>query len=166
MQKKIENDFRINAIADCIEQGNSTGNITKEYAAKWNVTGRTITNYIALAKELVAERMQAKKGIVEAVRKDAIALAENKKIMSDLELEEQLCAIARGEMVLEKTITQNGIDKTIRYKPSHFDMILAIDKLWKKRGSYPVEKKQTENQTLIMQYNLNKPEDIKYIEGV
>ncbi|HXB12688.1 MAG TPA: hypothetical protein VNZ45_11915 [Bacteroidia bacterium] len=166
MQKKIENDIRVNAIAECIEKGDSTGKILAEFATKWNVTNRTIGNYIALARELVTERNQAKQGILEAVRKDAIALAENKKIMSDLELEEQLCAIARGEMVMEKTIIQNGIEKTIRYKPSHFDMILAIDKLWKKRGSYPVEKKQVENQTLVMQYNLMNPGDIKYIEGV
>jgi hypothetical protein len=158
--------MRVSAITERLEKGEGSTGIAKEFAQRWAVSERTVKTCIAIAKANLAERNKAKQAIIEEVRKEAIAKVAQEGIISDLELEAQLCAIAMGELEIEKTVIQNGVEKTIKCKPTPFDMVLAIDKLWKKRGSYPVEKPHTENQTLILQYNLQKPEDIKYIDGV
>jgi hypothetical protein len=159
-------EMRVSAITERLEKGNNTAMIINEYTALWKVKERTVRTCIAIAKEQMRERNKVKQSIIEEVRKEAIAIAAREQIISDLELEARLCAIAMGELETIKIVIQNGVEKTITCKPSPFDMVLAIDKLWKKRGSYPVEKQKPENQTLILQYNLQKPEDIKYIEGV
>jgi hypothetical protein len=165
MKKQSEIFVRVNAIAEYLEKGETTGEVLKEFMGRWNISKRTVEGYLAMAKEQLSDRNKTKQEVMELVRKDAIAKAQE-QIISDIELEAQLCAIIKGELELEKKISHDGVEKVIKYKPTHFDIILAIDKLWKKRGSYPVEKKQVENQTLVLQYNLQKPEDIKYIEGV
>lgn len=166
MKKQIETNFRVSEIADYIERGEATGKIVEEFTQRWGVTSRTVANYIAKAREVVADRGKSKQAIIQAVRKEAITTAENSKLIQDAEIEEVLSAIIRGEHELERTIIQNGQEKVIKYKPTHFDIIMAIDKLWKKRGAYPVEKKQVENQQVNIVYNLQNPEDIKYIENV
>jgi hypothetical protein len=162
MKKQVETKFRVSLIADEIEKGTSTGEISREFMQQWNVSIRTIGYYIAKAKEVVAERSK----LQQALKTEQLALVEHRNIITDQEIEETLSAIIRGEHVLEKRVICNGEEKVIRYKPNHFDIIMAIDKLWKKRGAYPIEKKQVENQSLKITYNLSNPEDIKYIEGV
>jgi hypothetical protein len=165
MQQRSDLNLRVSALTECLEKGETTGSVIKEFMKRWGVSKRTVETYMAMAKTELAEREKAKTGMLEELRRDAIAKAQA-SIMSDLELEAQLCAIAKGELELEKKVIQNNVEKTIRSKPTHFDIILAIDKPWKKRGSYPEEKKQVESQSLNITYNLSNPEDIKYIEGV
>ncbi len=159
-------EMRIGAITERLEKGDNAKAIMQEFARRWEVSERTVKTCIALARERMTEHNKMKQAIIEEVRKEVIAKAAKEQLISDIELEAQLCAIAMGELEIVKTVIQNGVEKTVKCRPTPFDMVLAIDKLWKKRGSYPIEKQQAENQTLILQYNLQKPEDIKYIENV
>lgn len=158
--------MRVSAITERLEKGEDPVTVARYFAVQWNVTERTVRSFMSVAKEKMREHNKTKQAIIEEVRKEAIAKAAQEYIISDLELEARLCAIAMGEFFVEKTVIQNGVEKTIKCKPTPFDMVLAIDKLWKKRGSYPVEKTKAENQTLVLTYNLQKPEDIKYVEGI
>ncbi|HXP48999.1 MAG TPA: hypothetical protein VN922_03550 [Bacteroidia bacterium] len=161
-----DQSLRVSAITECLEKGDSVASIIQTFTKQWLVSERTVRTCIALAKENISERNKTKAAIIEEVRKEAIAKAAKEQVMSDLEIEGVLCSIVKGEYMLEEQKIIDGTMQTVKRKPTHYDVILAADKLWKKRGSYPVEKQHPENQTLILQYNLQKPEDAKYIEGV
>jgi len=126
--------LRVNVIAEYLEKGESTATILKEFTGRWKVTRGTIVTYLATAREIVAERNKIKQAAIETSHRQAINKVANEQILSDTELEALLCSIARGELILEKIVTQNGIEKIIKYRPTHFDMVQAIDKLWKRRS--------------------------------
>ncbi|MGP8214980.1 MAG: hypothetical protein ACLQQ4_05405 [Bacteroidia bacterium] len=159
-------ETRVNLITESLEKGQDGPAIAKEYSKKWGLSERTIRGYITTAKEALSERNRAKQAIIEEVRKEAIAKAAKEQVISDLEIEAILCSIIKGEYELEKEKLVEGKMQTVKCKPNHYDVILAADKLWKKRGSYPGDKTHAENQTLVLQYNLQRPEDIKYIEAI
>lgn len=167
MKKSAEINIRVKAIADELAKGETTAEIVRQYSAEWNVTGRTIANYIVQAKEIVAARGRQENIIVENVRNEALVLAAKANIMSDIEVEERLCAIINGTFEQEKKIISEDGEKTLRFKPSAYEVVCAADKLWKKRGTYPIDAKpKVESQNVIIQYNLQRPEDIKFIEGL
>jgi hypothetical protein len=132
-------EMRVGAITESLEKGESAKAIMAEFTKRWQVSERTVKTCIALARGRIGERNKMKQAIIEEVRKEAIAKAAKEGIISDMELEAQLCKIAMGELEITKTVIQNGEEKKIKCKPTPFDMVLAIDKLWKKRGSYPIE---------------------------
>lgn len=65
-----------------------------------------------------------------------------KEIISEIELDAILSGIARGTIIKKKTIPEfNNITNkytmvTIDEEPSHYERILAADKLYKRKGSY------------------------------
>ncbi|HTB05808.1 MAG TPA: hypothetical protein VK806_02560 [Bacteroidia bacterium] len=157
---------RIQTICQRLERGEMNKDILREFMLKWGLCERTVNKYIAFAKSKLEEQNRAKQAIIDEVRKNEIEKAAKEKIMSDLEVEAVLCAIIRGEYEIEELRYIDGEPVTVKHKPTHHDIVLAADRLFKKRGSYPKEELKPQNQTLILQYNLQKPEDAKYIEGV
>ncbi|MGP8216922.1 MAG: hypothetical protein ACLQQ4_15250 [Bacteroidia bacterium] len=136
MRNQTELKARLNAVAESLEQGNSSAEIISTYTAQWDAGERTIERYIALAKDMVAGRLQKRDAVIEAVRCEAVAEAAEKWLKSNLELEAKLCEIVDGKLEAEKLIyTGNGVLHE-KCKPSHRDIIYAIDKLWKMRGCY------------------------------
>ena len=159
-------DGKIVRIYERLKSGHTNSEIIKEFTATWSVSERTINRYIAQARAKLDERKKAEQAIIDEVRKNEIAKAAKENIMSDLEVEAVLCSIIRGEYEISEVRYVDGEIKTVKHKPTHHDIVLAADRLFKKRGSYPNEKNTPQNQTLVLQYNLQKPEDSKYIEGV
>ncbi len=157
---------RINIIAGYIEKGEKAGAIVKKFTEKWQVSKRTIEAYMAIAGKKAAKRAERKEKIIEKEREDVIALMAREEIVSDLELEALLIAIAKGELVVEETVTIGGIEKTTKYSPTPFERILAIDKIWKKRGVYSAKSKQAGNQKPVIQYNFENARDAEFIEGI
>jgi|GEM_PF-3189700 len=155
---------RISAVAEYLERNEPTEAIVKEFIAKWNVKERTIKWYITLAKDMVAERREKQKVIIENVRNEAIADAARENILSDLELEAILCSIARGE-AREQKIVSRGKVKKVKRSPSFLDSIWAIDRLWRRRGLYKPATNLPNNQAMIIEYKVERPEDITHIEN-
>lgn len=164
MRSKTDIYPRINAVAESIEKGESTEAIIKDYTARWAVAKRTVEWYISLAKPMAEERLKARQSIIEEVRKDAITKAAQEQIMSDLELEAILCSIARGEPMASIAVFKDKTKK-VMLRPTFFDRVNAIDRLFKKRGAYSEDKRLADNKTYIVQYNIQKTGDIEHIEN-
>ncbi|HTB06143.1 MAG TPA: hypothetical protein VK806_04250 [Bacteroidia bacterium] len=157
---------KVQSIYEWLEKGESSKTILREFTLRWNISERSIHRYIVQAKIKLDQQNKAKQNIIDEVRKNEIEKAAREKIMSDLEVEAVLCAIIRGEYEIEELRYIDGEPVTVKHKPTHHDIVLAADRLFKKRGSYPKEDLKPQNQTLVLQYNLQKPEDARYIEGV
>ena len=157
---------RMSAITECLEKGETTASIIQQFTAKWCVSERTINGYLAVARKHLEERNKIKNSIIEKVRTEAIEKAAKENILSDLEVEAILCQIIKGEYEIEETRIVEGKIQVVKRKPTQYDVIMAADRLFKKRGSYPNESQKPQNQTLVLTYNLQKPEDIKYVEGI
>jgi hypothetical protein len=157
---------RVTELTERLEKGEAVAAITAEFTAKWCISERTLRGYLAVARKQLDERNQVKQSIIDEVRTEAIVEAAKKNVLSDLEVEAVLCSIIKGDYEIEEQRLVDGKTVTIKRKPSHYDVVMAADRLFKKRGSYPTEKQKPQNQTLVLQYNLQSKEDIKYIEGV
>jgi hypothetical protein len=165
MSNQIEKEQRIRRVAILMEQGHSRENIIAEYAEKWSVTDRTIDRYIAFAKDIVASKMDLRDSLIEALRADIIATDVEKWLKSNLEIEARLCSIMEGTLETEKvTENEKGEKKITRSKPSHSEIIRAIDKLCKMRGMYDPKVRKSKR-PVIIEYNLQREEDLKLIQG-
>jgi len=148
-----------------LEQGRSRESIIKEYGDRWNASDRTIDRYIAFAKDIVANKMELRDALVEAMRADVIVAEAEKWLKSNLELEARLCSIIEGTLETEKVVEDEKGKRVVRMKPTHADVIRAIDKLCKIRGMYDPKIRKA-NQPVIVEYKLQSMDDIKYIEEV
>ncbi|HXP49713.1 MAG TPA: hypothetical protein VN922_07165 [Bacteroidia bacterium] len=142
MQKKVNYHLKITEIAERLEKGWTTSQITKEYTGKWGVSARTVDRYIAIAKDLATSRLKRRDRIIEAVRADIIAKESEDWLKSTLELEARLCAIISGKIEFKRKMKKGSETQTVLVTPSCMEVINAIDLLLKMRGMYrPVDQR-------------------------
>jgi hypothetical protein len=104
----------------------------------------------------VQKRTEFKQSLINKVITHEVTEAARNGLKSDLEIEQQLCKIAFGEIdVMETTSTPDGLIEFNR-KPTPGEMINAMKELWKKRGTYAPDKIDGIISAYNVTLNLNK----------
>jgi hypothetical protein len=151
MSKRIELNIRIAEIARRLEDGDTRKKLVEEYTVKWSVSEHTVDRYLALARDVIAGKMEDEEAAIEAARGDAIAEAIENGLISTLELEARLCAIAMGDTETERVIQTKKGPETIKCKPTARERMIAINMLMRMRGNYdPKVRKAIASRTPII----------------
>ena len=132
MAKVVSKQKRIDDIVSMLEVGMERKEILQELSKTCKVSDRTIDNEIKEAKKIHSERNKQREEVRLSVTTETLKNELNEAIISDLELEAILCQIASGNLKIAEIVQGEAVLTDI--KPS--DMVNAIDKLFKKRGSY------------------------------
>jgi hypothetical protein len=104
----------------------------------------------------VQKRTEFKRNLINDVITHEVEEGLRNGLKSDLEIEQQLCRIAFGEIdVMETTSTPDGMIEFNR-KPTPNEMINAMKELWKKRGTYAPDKVESMISSYNITLNLNK----------
>jgi hypothetical protein len=140
MSKQVEMKQRIRTIAVQLENGHAGADIIRDYSALWNTSERTIVRYIALAKDIVMDKLNNEDAIIEAVRGEIISEEAEQHLRSNLELEAMLVSIMESDLQVEKVITKPDGTTEIKSKPSRSEIIKIINLLWRKRGVFNLHK--------------------------
>ena len=97
-------------------------------------------NELKEAREAIRLEMEAKECIRQAELSEQLKSEINAAIKSDLELDLILSQLAAGECLVEEYVKGVAVIRNI----SPLEQISAIDKLFKRRGSYaPLKQAQT-----------------------
>ncbi len=164
MSNQIEIKQRIRSIAIQLENGNGNAEIIAHCAALWRVSPRTVERYIALAKDVIAERLDNEDAIIEAFRGSLIAEEAEKNLRSNLELEARVVAIIEGELETEKVVTRNANGEwETKTKPSRNTLLKAIDMIWKHRRQHSGKQKPETPQMPAMPLIVVENEEAKKI---
>lgn len=123
---------RIDDIVLMLERGLERKEILQQLAKTCKVSARTIDDEIKDAKIELKKRNDEKEAIRLSVTSVEYAQVVKGQIISDTELEVILCKIATGNIEVEEFI--KGVPFLRGVSPS--EQIQAIDKLYKKRGTY------------------------------
>ena len=157
MKKVQKNEQRILRIADELE---------KQQADK-TYTNAMICEKLQFSKDMfyrlkkkalleVQKRTEFKRTLINEVTTHEITEAVKNGLKSDLEIEQQLCKIAFGELDVEETTsTPDGLIE-FRRKPTPNEMINAMKEIWKKRGTYAPDKVESMISAYNVTLNLNK----------
>lgn len=166
MSKQITLQARVRVVAEKLEQGASTADITAECAALWNTSERTVERYIALAKDMVLERMNDMDAIIEAVRGAVVAEEAEKHMRSNLELEARLIEIIEGELEVEKVVSGPKGVTEVKSKPTRREIMQAISILWKRRGLLrsPALQNRMENKPAMPLIRVSSEEEKRLLE--
>ena len=123
----------IDFIVECFDKGVAERvDVMASIGKKWQLSERTFDRYFKIAKGAIQERNKHLESARLSVMTENIKDAVNEAIISDLELEAILCQIAQGNMKIAEIVGGEAVLTDI--KPN--DMVNAIDKLFKKRGTY------------------------------
>ncbi len=138
---KTNFDMRILMVADQLEKQQINPKLRDEDI--WNDLKLTKSTFYRLKSKALVE-VQKRTKIRETALSTTLTLETIEKakngLKSTLELEEQLCRIAMGDIeVTETTLTPDGMIDHQR-KPSPSEMTAAIRELLKLRGAYAPEK--------------------------
>jgi hypothetical protein len=135
-QKEIA--LRINEVKLRLEHGpGNVDELVTEFSAKWEISPRTVERYVAYAKDTIRDELKMGDSILEEARNELITEEMRNSILSTIELDARLCAIIEGKLIAEKIVrNKDGNPTRISCLPSHRDIIYAIDKLYRRRGSY------------------------------
>jgi hypothetical protein len=151
------NEQRILRIADELEK--QQADRTYLDATIYNNLQLTKAMFYRLKKKAMLEvqkRTEFKQSLINEVITHEVTEAARNGLKSDLEIEQQLCKIAFGEIdVMETTSTPDGIIEFNR-KPTPNEMINAMKELWKKRGTYAPDKVESIISSYNITLNLNK----------
>lgn len=139
MTKVASKQKRITDIVSMLEQGMERKAILQKLAKSCKASARTLDNEIKSAKEIVSERNKQREEVRLTTTAETIKEAVKGALLSDLELEAILCKIAAGKMEVEQVFGENVILREVT--PS--EIVNAIDKLFKKRGSNAPTKNET-----------------------
>jgi hypothetical protein len=131
MAKIASKQKRITDIVFMLEQGMERKAILQKLSKTCKVSSRTLDNEIKEAKVILTERNSQREAVRLATTTETIKEAVKEALLSDLELEAILCKIAAGKMEVEQIFGENVVLREVT--PS--EMVNAIDKLFKKRGS-------------------------------
>jgi hypothetical protein len=132
MAKVVSKQKRIDDIVSMLENGFERKEILQELAKTCKVSNRTLDYEINEAKTIHSERNKHKEEVRLSVTTETLKNAVNEAIISDMELEAILCQIAQGNLKIAEIVAGEAVLTDIR--PN--DMVNAIDKLFKKRGTY------------------------------
>jgi hypothetical protein len=134
MSNQITMRSRISAVAAQLENGVSSSEIIHEFTTLWDVSQSSVKTYIALARDIIMERMDNRDTMIEAVRAVQVAEAAEKHLRSAMELEGKLVEIMeKGLSLVSVKEAPNGITtekKTTRDR----DAIHCVEIIFKKRG--------------------------------
>lgn len=132
MAKVQSKQNRIDKIVAMLEMGMERISILQKLTKTYNVSDSTIDKEIKEAKLVISERNKQREEVRLSVTTEALKNEINEAIISDLELEAILCQIAQGNLKVAEIVGGEAVLTDIR--PN--DMVNAIDKLFKKRGTY------------------------------
>lgn len=157
MKKVQKNEQRIIKLADQLEKqqlNNSykNANICEEM----QISVAMFHRYKPKALLELQKRAEIQRNSINSVIIHETTEAVRNGLKSDLEIEQQLCRIAFGELdVTETTSTPDGVIEFNR-KPTPNEMINAMKELWKKRGTYGPDKIDGIISAYNVTLNLNK----------
>lgn len=157
MKKVQKNEQRIIKLADQLEKqqlNNSykNANICEEM----QISVAMFHRYKPKALLELQKRAEIQRNSINSVIIHETTEAVRNGLKSDLEIEQQLCRIAFGELdVTETTSTPDGVIEFNR-KPTPNEMINAMKELWKKRGTYAPDKIDGIISAYNVTLNLNK----------
>lgn len=169
MSNQVQLQNRIRVIADELEQGISNAEISARYCPLWSVSEVTVKRYIALAKDIVMGRMRNMDAVIEAARGDAVAEEAVNSLRSGIELEARLVSIIEGGLEVSRVVTGPRGTTETQNKPALYQVLRAIDMIWKRRGYYrpagtgnspksgPVIKVEDEEQKKMVERVINLP---------
>ncbi len=125
--------IRVNEIADLLSKGVKRKGIIQQIEKKYKVGQAIIDRDIAAAKPIALERQQKINEKRQLQISNHIEGQDLQNLLSDTDLELILSQIACGNVQIETWRAGVAILRGV----TAFEVIAAIDKLFKKRGSYP-----------------------------
>jgi len=138
---KTNFDLRILMVADQLEKQQINPKLKDEDI--WNDLKLTKSTFYRLKSKAFAEvqkRTKIRENTISSTMTLETIESVKKGLKTTLELEEQLCRIAMGDIeVVETTLTPDGLIDHQR-KPSPSEMTAAIRELLKLRGAYAPDK--------------------------
>jgi len=157
MKKLQKNEQRILKLADELEKQQLDNSYKNEsICEKMRMSTATFHRYKPKALLELQKRAEFKQSLINEVITHEVTEAARNGLKSDLEIEQQLCRIAFGEIdVMETTSTPDGLIEFNR-KPTPGEMINAMKELWKKRGTYAPDKIDGIISAYNVTLNLNK----------
>lgn len=132
MAKVVSKQKRIDDIVSMLEMGIETKDILRKVTESYGISISSVEKDIKEAKTIHSERNKQREDVRLSVTTEALKNELNEAIISDLELEAILCTIAQGNLQVEEIIRGEAVLRNVL--PS--EQISAIDKLFKKRGTY------------------------------
>jgi hypothetical protein len=132
MAKVVSKQIRIDEIVSMLEQGMETKDILRKITENYGIGKSSVEKYIKEAKVIHSERNKQREEVRLSVTTEVLKNELNEAIISDMELEAILCTIAKGNIEVEEIIRGQAVLRNVL--PS--EQIGAIDKLFKKRGTY------------------------------
>jgi hypothetical protein len=132
MSNQIEMKRRLKTVAEELEKGSTTEEILAIYMNEWKAGERTVERYIALARDIVLERIDKEDAIIDALRGNAIA-EQLESMRSTLELEAILVKVAEGGYVSEKVTKGENSTTVTASKPLASDVVRAATTLLKRK---------------------------------
>jgi len=131
---------RIEQMKEMLRAGLDRAIIFQKLSETCKLSERTLDNELKEAREAIRLEMEGKEGIRQAKLSEQLKNEINASIKSDLELDLILSQLAAGECQVEEYVKGVAVIRNI----SPLEQISAIDKLFKRRGSYaPLKQAQT-----------------------
>ncbi|GEO08743.1 hypothetical protein [Segetibacter aerophilus] len=132
---------RVADITEMLASGMERKEILRKVSKTCKVSSRTIDNEIKEAKEILKKRQLEAEEIRLRVRTKMTEDAVKEGLKSDLELELILSQIACANVEVEDWVKGEVVMRSV----SPMESIAAIDKIFKKRGSYaPIKQANTD----------------------
>ena len=126
MNKQEQFESRVLEVAEWLEQGNKEPEAVAAFATKWSCANRTVERAVAMAKDLLADKLPDRNRLINAIRSEVLADDFESDLLSNLEIEAALCRFALNPVAAPK------------------EKIRALNMLLKIRGRYEKpEKKET-----------------------
>lgn len=142
MGKTVKNGklARIEVMKERLRQGFDRAIILEELGKTWKVSRATMDNELKVAREAIKVEQDAKEKILQDNLSEQLKSEINASIKSDLELDLILSEIASAGCQVEEFVKGEAIIRNVQ----PMEQIAAIDKLFKRRGSYaPVKQAST-----------------------
>ena len=143
MAKAVKNGklVRIDIMKERLRHGFDRAAILEELGKTWKISRATMDNELKIAREAIKVEQDAKEKILQDNLSEQLKSEINASIASDLELDLILSQIASGNLQVEEWVRGDVILRNV----VPMEQIAAIDKLYKRRGSYaPLKQAQTD----------------------
>jgi len=101
--------------------------------------GKTLLKHPAI-QQLLREPIERKATLVNEIREEEIIKAAKDRVISEMEVDAVLCDIILGKQMVKKTFVLRGQLVKVDTEPDHSERIAAIDKYYRRFGSYAPEK--------------------------
>ena len=132
---------RIEIMKERLRLGYDRAVIFQELSETCKLSDRTLDNELKEAREAIRLEMEAKEAVRQAELSEQLKSEINASIKADLELDLILSEIASGGCQVEEFVKGEAIIRNVQ----PMEQIAAIDKLFKRRGSYaPLKQANTD----------------------